>query len=503
MSVEQTQHISGEGTAEIIDRARRPHSETFARFMLQGWDERGQAQVSVPAREYTADRRSALAAAFSDEWLVLPAGPLKIRSNDLSYAYRPHSVFAYYTGLGEDHEPNAVLVIRPTDGAANGVNGATLFLQPPADNTTKEFYTSPAFGEYWIGARPTLRDFEQATGITTQPLAQFAETLEQAAAAGHDIRVIREADPALTATVDDIRRKHGLSNDACADAELQTVADEARFVKDVTEIAEIRKAVEATAHGLDRVVEHLSEAVAQPHGERILEGWFTANSRVEGNGVPGAIFAAGEHTPILHWMRNTGDVHEGDLLLIDTGVESHGLYAADISRTLPVSGRFSPIQRKVYQAVLEAQQAAFEAIHPGHRYFEIHDTCMRIIAEHLHDWGILPCSVEDALSPNGQQHRRWLACGVGHHLGLDVHDCSHARKERYWGDEFTPGMVLTIEPGLYFRKDDLMVPPEYRGIGVRIEDDVLVTETGAEWLSSDIPRTIDEVERWVMNSAKH
>ena len=195
--------------------------------------------------------------------------------------------------------------------------------------------------------------------------------------------------------------------------------------------------------------------------------------------MPGAIFAAGEHTPILHWMRNTGDVHDGDLLLIDTGVESRGLYAADISRTLPVNGRFTPIQRKIYDAVLEAQ-----------------------LAEHLHDWGILPCSVEESLDPHGQQHRRWLACGVGHHLGLDVHDCSHASKAMYWGSEFTPGMVLTIEPGLYFRKDDLMVPPEYRGIGVRIEDDVVVTEDGAEWLSSDIPRTADDVERWVTRSLR-
>ena len=218
--------------------------------------------------------------------------------------------------------------------------------------------------------------------------------------------------------------------------------------------------------------------------------------------MPGAIFAAGEHTPILHWMRNTGDVHDGDLLLIDTGVESRGLYAADISRTLPVNGRFTPIQRKIYDAVLEAQLAAFEVIRPGHRYYEIHDTCMRVIAEHLHDWGILPCSVEESLDPHGQQHRRWLACGVGHHLGLDVHDCSHASKAMYWGSEFTPGMVLTIEPGLYFRKDDLMVPPEYRGIGVRIEDDVVVTEDGAEWLSSDIPRTADDVERWVTRSLR-
>lgn len=490
------------GDSAIIDRARRPHSETFTRFMTQGWDQHEQTQLRVPSRAHTVQRRARLAEAFPGEWLVLPAGPLKIRSNDLTYPYRPHTAFAYYTGLGEDHEPNAVLVIRATADSEDTSAQATLFLQPPADSSTKEFYTSPAFGEYWIGSRPTLRDFELATGIETRPLSELIDELEQGATTADGLRVIREADPSLTETVDAIRRKHGVVDGSALDAELHTKADEARFIKDPTEVAEIREAVAATAHGLNRVVEHLSEAIDQPHGERILEGWFSAHSRVEGNGMPGAIFAAGEHTPILHWMRNTGDVHDGDLLLIDTGVESRGLYAADISRTLPVNGRFTPIQRKIYDAVLEAQLAAFEVIRPGHRYYEIHDTCMRIIAEHLHDWGILPCSVEESLDPHGQQHRRWLACGVGHHLGLDVHDCSHASKAMYWGSEFTPGMVLTIEPGLYFRKDDLMVPPEYRGIGVRIEDDVVVTEDGAEWLSSDIPRTADDVERWVTRSLR-
>jgi Xaa-Pro aminopeptidase len=122
---------------------------------------------------------------------------------------------------------------------------------------------------------------------------------------------------------------------------------------------------------------------------------------------------------------------------------------------------------------------------------------MEVIARGLHDWGMLPVSVDEALSPTGQQHRRYLVCGVGHHLGLDVHDCSKTRREAYEGAQMAPGMVLTVEPGLYFHAHDLTVPPELRGIGVRIEDDLLVTAGGADVLSAALPLSADGLEQWV------
>ncbi|RIY27269.1 Xaa-Pro aminopeptidase, partial [Bifidobacteriaceae bacterium WP021] len=143
----------------------------------------------------------------------------------------------------------------------------------------------------------------------------------------------------------------------------------------------------------------------------------------------------------------------------------------------------------------------FEAAKPGATYSDIHHACMRVLAEHLHEWGILKVSVEESLSPEGQQHRRWHACGVAHHLGLDVHDCAQARYEFYQGAKITPGMIFTIEPGLYFAANDLMLPEEMRGIGIRIEDDVLMTESGPEWLSIDIPKQIDDVEAWMAEQA--
>ena len=186
-------------------------------------------------------------------------------------------------------------------------------------------------------------------------------------------------------------------------------------------------------------------------------------------------------------------------MLVDAGIEVDSLYTADITRTLPVNGRFTPVQARVYQAVLDACEAALaRANQPGCRFKDVHDAAMGVIAARLHEWGILPVTPEESLAPGGQQHRRWMPHGTSHHLGLDVHDCAKARSELYQGALLEPGMVFTIEPGLYFRADDLLIPEEYRGIGVRIEDDVVVGADGSVTrISEDIPRTIAEVEEWI------
>ena len=291
---------------------------------------------------------------------------------------------------------------------------------------------------------------------------------------------MRCACPQVTSLVESIRETNGYTDpdkNNAADDKLHEFAAEARMVKDEYEIGEMRKAVQATKHGFDHILAKLPEALDKPRSERIL------------------------HAPILHWMRNTGVVRKGDMMLIDAGVEVNSLYTADITRTFPTNGKFTDFQRRLYQAVLDSQQAGFEAAKPGATYSDIHHACMRVIAQRLHDWGLLPVDVEESLSPEGQQHRRWLACGVAHHLGLDVHDCAQARYESYQGAKIEPGMIFTIEPGLYFREDDLLIPPEYRGIGIRIEDDVLMTENGPEWISAGIPKQPDDVEQWMADMA--
>jgi Xaa-Pro aminopeptidase len=188
----------------------------------------------------------------------------------------------------------------------------------------------------------------------------------------------------------------------------------------------------------------------------------------------------------------------GDLILIDAGVELNSYYTADITRTLPISGAFTDVQRRVYEAVREAADAAFAVVKPGIRFTEVHAAAMRVIAVKTAEWGLLPVTADESLAPDAGYHRRYMVHGTSHHLGLDVHDCGQARREFYANGIVEVGMVFTIEPGLYFQPDDLTVPAEFRGIGVRIEDNILVTATGAENLSASIPRTADEVEAWML-----
>jgi Xaa-Pro aminopeptidase len=155
------------------------------------------------------------------------------------------------------------------------------------------------------------------------------------------------------------------------------------------------------------------------------------------------------------------------------------------------------VQRRVYQAVLDAQEAGMAAVRPGNTFHDVHDAAIRVIAERLAEWGLLPVDVETTLGAEGGYHRRWMVHGTSHHLGIDVHDCAQARREEYMDGVLRPGMILTVEPGLYFKADDLSVPQELRGIGVRIEDDVLVTEDGFANLSAALPREPDAVEAWM------
>ena len=265
----------------------------------------------------------------------------------------------------------------------------------------------------------------------------------------------------------------------------------------------MQKAVDASIKGFEAVVRDLGKATKHPRGERIVEGAFFAEARANGNDLGyETIAAAGEHACTLHWISNHGQVKPGDLLLLDAGVEVDSLYTADITRTLPINGKFSNIQRMIYEAVLEAADAVFAMAKPGVKYSEMHKTAMTVIATKTAEWGFLPVDAEESLKIENQYHRRYMVHGTGHHLGLDVHDCAQARREMYADHVLEPGMIFTIEPGLYFHKDDLTVPKEFRGIGVRIEDDVLVTKTGVKNLSGALPRIPAEIEAWMAKLIK-
>ena len=226
--------------------------------------------------------------------------------------------------------------------------------------------------------------------------------------------------------------------------------------------------------------------------------FFWTRARIEGNDVGyGSIVASGAHACTLHWRHNDGKIKKGDLLLLDAGIEGNSLYTADITRTLPISGKFTREQREVYDLVLAAQTAAFKEVKPGKDFMDPNRAAMKVLATGLERLGILPTSAAEALKEENQFYKRYSLHNVSHMLGLDVHDCAQARAETYKFGKLAPGMVLTVEPGLYFQLDDLTVPAKYRGIGIRIEDDVVVTEKGFKNLSAGIPREATDVERWM------
>lgn len=443
---------------------KQPFPRGFLDTISTGWAERPETLPSPRAQaRYAATRRAAVSAAFPGQRLVLPAGSLKQRSNDTDYPFRAHSAFAHLTGWAADAEPDSILVFDPT---ADG-HDVTLYFRERADRTTTEFYADATVGEFWIGPRPSLAGVAADLDIATAHLDDFAPA---------DGELVLEESADLTRFVSELR-----------------------LVKDEYEIAEMRRAVDITAQGFDDIIRALPDAVSHARGERVVEGVFHRRAREDGNGEGyDTIAASGPHACYLHWTRNDGTVVPGDLILVDAGVEADSLYTADITRTLPVSGTFSEVQRRVYETVREAADAAFAAARVGVRFREVHEAAMKVIAARTGEWGLLPVTAEEALDADaGGQHRRYMVHGTSHHLGIDVHDCAQARREMYYDGILAPGMVFTIEPGLYFQIDDVTVPAEYRGIGVRIEDDILMTEDGPVNLSADIPRTADEIEAWI------
>ncbi|GGM81503.1 Xaa-Pro aminopeptidase 2 [Longimycelium tulufanense] len=449
----------------------------FREYIKQGWGE-SDRRVDVPAglAEAAAAHRARLSAAFPGRRIAVAAGRAPVRSNDTDYEFRADSDFVWLTGCQAE---GAVLVMHP---AGDG-HEAVLYLRRPAGPAEPDFFANARDGELWIGAVPGLAEWSAVLGLRCREIDELPAALRGRLPA---VLATRGVEPVLDAVVE-----------GGSGQELRRVLAELRRIKDEWEIAQLRAAVDATVIGFAEVAAELPAAV-RGGGERWLQGTFDRRARTSGNG-PGyaSIVAAGPNAPVLHWTRCDGPVPANGLLLIDAGVEMRTLYTADVTRTFPVSGEFSPAQRQVYDLVLASHLAAMAEVRPGNDFAAFHLTVFRVLAEGLHDWGLLPVSVDEALSEDGQQHRRYIVCGVGHFLGLDVHDCSAARDDKYRAGTLEPGMALTVEPGLYFHPHDLTVPPELRGIGVRIEDDLVVTEDGAEVLSDALPIEAEAVECWV------
>ncbi|MDR0594862.1 MAG: aminopeptidase P N-terminal domain-containing protein [Bifidobacteriaceae bacterium] len=442
-----------------------------------GWAEVAAPAPVAPGAAAAAGRhRQALSEAIGQRDVVVFAGHAPIRLNDCYYEFRADSNFVWLTGAGLEF---AALVLR-----ANGTgHDATVFVPPAAKPGNPKFFSDAAYGELWVGPSPTPAAWAEALGLPVKDIGDLEAEL------GH-LSTPLASGTVLTGELAD----HHLE----ASAELDGVLAYLRMFKDEWEIAQLREAVAATVGGFAAVAAAIEQAIGLPRGERYLQGTFDRHARTYGNG-PGyaSIVGGGAHGPILHWVRCDGEVLADAPLLLDMGVEAHSLYTADVTRTLPPSGTFSPAARQVHDLVEKSHRAGLAAATNGAHYLDFHYASLEVIAQGLHDWGLLGVSVDEALAPQGQQHRRYIVCGIGHHLGLDVHDCARAKPEHYNGANLAPGMVFTVEPGLYFHSNDLTVPPELRGIGVRIEDDVHIRPDGSqEILSAALPISAAGLEDW-------
>ena len=471
--------MNDEGAPIPADEHTESHDqvvpEAWSTFMREGWDDR---EAEVPEHSITpwaAARREKLAGIFPGERLVVPAGTYKNRANDTDYRFRADTAHVHLSG---NQTSDAVMVIEP-DGSS------VLYARPRSGRDTDEFFRDRQYGALWAGARPSARELSDSLGVEVRHVDQ----LESALGGNTPTRVLR----GVSAEVDKLVTP---SDNKGWDGEFAKTLSELRLVKDEWEIGQLQEACDITVRGFTDSVREWEQV--QKYGERWIEGTFFRRARAEGNDLGyDSIVGGGAHATTLHWIDNNGPIVPGEMVLLDMGVEGHNLYTADITRTLPISGKFTSLQRNLYELVYNAQQAGIEAIRPGVTFRAGHFAAMEILAHGLNDLGLLPVSVDEALSEDNKTYSRWTLHGVSHMLGLDVHDCASASKDSYIEGPIQEGMVLTVEPGLYFQKEDKLVPEELRGIGIRIEDDIVVTADGSVNLSAGLPRTAADVEAWM------
>ena len=420
------------------------------------------------------ERRSRLAAAMGGGVAVVPTAPERTRNRDTHYPFRFDSHFYYLSGFPE---PEAALVIVAGDKPRS-----LLFCREKNEEreTWDGFRYGPAAAREHFGvdeAYPIAElDARLADLLADQPCLHYP----MGADAGWDARAM--------AWLNAVRAKAraGVAAPERA-ADIRALVDEMRLVKDAAELAVMRRAADISAAAHRRAI----AAAAPGRYEYELEAELLYEFRRRGAQAPayGSIVAGGAHACVLHYVSNDARLADGDLVLIDAGCELDG-YASDITRTFPVGARFSAAQRDAYELVLAAQAAAVAATRPGRTWNEPHDAAVRVLAQGMCDLGLLKGSLDEVLEK--ETYKRFYMHRTGHWLGLDVHDAGDYKKNGQWRP-LVPGMVLTVEPGLYIRAAD-DVPAAFHGIGIRIEDDALVTEAGCELITAAAPKAVADIE---------
>jgi len=433
--------------------------------------------------EFLRRRQALLAKMAPASAALIFAAPEVTRSADSEYPYRQNSDFWYFTGF---NEPEAVLVLIKSDETHNH----SVLFNRLRDKTA----------EIWFGRRLGQEAAPEKLGVD-RALA-FSEIDEQLHQLLNGLDVVYHAqgehayaDTIVFAALDKLRR--GSRQNLVAPATLtdwRPWVHEQRLFKSEEEIVAMRRAGEITALGHTRAMEKCRPGMF----EYQLEGEILHEFNRHGARFPSynTIVGSGENGCILHYTENESQMREGDLVLIDAGCEYKG-YAGDITRTFPVNGKFSAPQRAIYDIVLESLETALQLYRPGTSMQEVTTQVVRIMVNGLVNLGILKGDVDQLITDNA--HRPFFMHGLSHWLGLDVHDVGHYGKDR--SRLLEPGMVITVEPGLYIAPD-ADVPAEYRGIGIRIEDDILITADGNENLTASVVKSADDIEA-LMAAARH
>ena len=419
-------------------------------------------------------RRARLAQAMQGGVAVLPTAPERVRNRDTHYPYRYDSHFYYLTGFAE---PEAVLVI-----VAGAQPKSLLFCREK--NEERETWDGFRFGP--AAARERF-GFDEAHPIAALE-AKLAELLADQPALYYPVGADAAWDARAMGWLNAVRAQARAGVGAPERVQdVRALVDEMRLVKDAHELAVMRRAAAISAVAHRRAM----QAARPGRFEYELEAELLHEFRRSGAQFPAywPIVASGANACVLHYASNDAALRDGDLVLIDAGCELAG-YASDITRTFPVGARFSAAQREVYELVLAAQAAAMQKVRAGNAWNEPHDAAVRVLAQGMLDLKLLSGGLDEALEK--ETYKRFYMHRTGHWLGLDVHDAGDYKRAGKWRT-FAPGMMLTVEPGLYIRPAD-DVPEALRGIGVRIEDDVLVTEGSCEVITAATPKSIADIE---------
>ncbi len=414
----------------------------------------------------------------SDAVAIVLGAQLATRSHDTEYPFRQDSDFWYLTGFAH---PDAVAILSTGKGPS-----FSLFVQP----------RDPA-AEVWTGYRPGVAGAKQDYSADEAHdcgdlLDELPALLRGADRIYHTLGRRSEIDHKLVKVQEQLRRE---SKSGVAPASLlldpRSILHEMRLIKSEAELAIMRRAAEISEEAHAEAAALLRPDRHEYEIQAALE--YAFRRRGASGPAYNTIVAGGRGAATLHYIANDRPLREGELVLIDAGAEFEG-YASDVTRTYPIDGRFRGAGRAVYEAVLAAQEAALTAIRPGTTLPEIHNATVRCLVEGMLSLGLLSGSADDLIE--AEAYKRYYMHGTSHWLGLDAHDVgSYALDGR--ARTLEPGIVFTVEPGIYVASDDDKAPESLRGIGVRIEDDVVVTAEGIENLNSAIPKQPEEVEAWV------